>query len=256
MRATGPTRKDPNQEVREAANSTVYGTGNSGGTLAPDGVAQHFSVPTSLSSLEFESPGTLAFSAFITDIANDPNRCFTGVTCLKQTSEATVGAGAPLFGPANPIQWIRQIVNPPGSVKDYNINAIHGYDPVPVTVDTATDTFAAPKSFVSIDGVRFTTTGTLPAPLQAGVDYFVVSGTPTSFKVSLTKDGAPINITTAGTGATSAGRIRIIGDALDGSERATSCAETLTKVPSIFATKVNNSLIRECVSDNENGYMK
>jgi hypothetical protein len=247
---------DPNQEVREAANPTVYAAANAGGTIVPGGIDQHFSVPTSLSSLEFESQGTLAFSAFITDIANDPNRCFTGVTCLKQTSEATVGAGAPLFGPANPIQWIRQILDPPGSVKDYNINAIHGYDPIPVTVNVATDTFTAPKSFVSIDGVRFSTTGTLPAPLQAGVDYFVVSGTPTSFKVSSTAGGAPIVITTAGTGTTSAGRIRIIGDDPTGAERASSCAETLTKVPSIFATELSKTVIQECVSDVENGYMK
>jgi len=248
--------RDPNQEVREAANSTVYAAANSGGTIVPGGIARHFSLPTSLSSLEFDSNGTLAFSAFITDLANDPGRCFTGVTCLQQTSEATVGAGAPLFGAANPIQWIRQILNAPGSVKADNINAIHRYDPVSVAVDVATDTFTAPKSFVSIDGVRFGTTGTLPAPLQAGVDYFVVSGTPTSFKVSSTKGGAPIDITTAGTGMTSAGRIRIIGDDPNGAERATSCAETLTKVPSIFGKKLSNSVIQECVSDNENGFMK
>lgn len=247
---------DPNQEVREAANPTVYSAANAGGTIVPGGIDQHFSVPTSLSSLEFESDGSLAFSAFINDIANDPGRCFPGVTCLKQTSEATVGAGAPLFGALNPIQWIRQIVNAPGPVKFDNILAIHGYDPVAATVDAATDTFTAPKSFVSIDGVRFSTTGTLPAPLQAGVDYFVVSGTPTSFKVSSTAGGAPIDITTAGTGTTSAGRIRIIGDDPTGAERATSCAETLTKVPSISATKVSNSVILECVSDVENGYMK
>ena len=38
-------------------------------------------------------------------------------------------------------------------------------------------------------------------------------------------------------------------------ERASSCAETLTKVPSIFAEEVGN-VIFECVSDTENGYMK
>jgi hypothetical protein len=250
--ATDPN--DPNQEVREAVNPTLYAAANAGGTIVPAGIDRHFSVPTNLSSLEFESDGTLGFSAFITDLANDPGRCFPGIPCLPQTSQSTVGAGGSLFGSTNPIQWIRQIVNPPGDVKANTLKAIHRYDGIAVTANAATNTFASPKSFVNIDGVRFSTTDTLPAPLQAGVDYFVVSGTATSFKVASTKGGTAIDLTSAGTGTTTAERVRIIGDA--NTERAKSCAETLAKVPSIFATNLSATVIQECVSDTENGYMK
>jgi hypothetical protein len=81
-----------------------------------------------------------------------------------------------------------------------------------------------------------------------------VSGTATSFKVASTKGGAAIDLTSAGAGTTTAERVRIIGDA--SAERAKSCAETLAKVPSIFATNLSNTVIRECVSDTENGFMK
>jgi hypothetical protein len=245
--------KDPNQEVREAVNPTIYAAGNSGGTIVPGGIDRHFSLPTSLSSLEFESDGTLAFSAFITDLANDTGRCFSGVPCLAQTSQSTLGGGGSLFGATNPIQWIRQILNPPGSVKFDNIEAIHRYDGVTVTANAATNTFSTPKTFVDIDGVRLTSTGNLPAPLKAGTDYFVVNETATSFQVAKTNNGNPIDLTNAGTGTITAERIRVIGDTDD--ERASSCAETLTKVPSIFG-ELNSAGILECVSDTENGFMK
>ncbi|MFL5931923.1 MAG: hypothetical protein ACJ75P_11745 [Gaiellaceae bacterium] len=246
--------KDPNQEVREAANPTLYAAGNSAGTIVPDGLEgdRHFSLPTSLSSLEFESDGSLAFSAFITDFADDKGRCFSSVPCLAQTSQSTVGGGS-LFGATNPIQWIRQIVNPPGSVKYYNIEAIHRYDGVAVTANAATNTFSTPKTFVNIDGVRLTSTGNVPAPLKAGTDYFVVSETATSFQVAKTENGNPIDLTNAGTGTITAERIRVIGDTAD--ERASSCLETLTKVPSIYG-ELNSTGILECVSDTENGFMK
>ena len=250
----GADPQDPNQEVREAANPTVYAAGNSGGTIVPPGVDRHFSIPTELSSLEFESDGTLAFSAFITDLANDPGRCFSGVPCLPQTSQSTVGGGGSLFGVTNPIQWNRQILNPPGSVKDYNIEAIHRYDGITVTANASSNTFSSPKTFENIDGVRLSSTGNLPAPLKADTDYFVVTETATSFQVAKNENGNPIDLTNAGTGTITAERIRVIGDD-PVNERAGSCAETLTKVPSIFAVQVGN-VIFECVSDTENGYMK
>lgn len=48
----------------------------------------------------------------------------------------------------------------------------------------------------------------------------------------------------------------MIGDDANDAERATSCAETLTKVPSIFGVQLSPTVILECVSDTENGYMK
>jgi hypothetical protein len=248
--------RDPNQEVREASNSTVYATANSAGTIIPDGPDgdRHFSLPTSLSSLEFDSDGSLAFSAFITDITNDTGRCFTGVPCLPRTSQATVGAGAALFGTTNPIQWKREVLDPLNTVDRKSIDAVHRYDGIAVVANAATNSFATPKSFVNIDGVRFSTNGTLPAPLQAGVDYLVVNATAQSFKVAPPNGGGAIDITSQGVGTTTAERIRVIGD--KNAERADSCAETLTKVPSIFATDVSDTVIQECVSDTENGFMK
>lgn len=49
--------------------------------------------------------------------------------------------------------------------------------------------------------VELATTGTLPAPLATGTDYFVVTSTEDSFQVSATLDGDPIEITNDGTGA-------------------------------------------------------
>jgi hypothetical protein len=247
--------RDPNQEVQEAANDTLYGTANTGGTLVPAGIAQKFSVPTDLSSLEFNSAGTLAFAAFITDLANDTGRCFPGVTCLPQTTQASFGAGGSLFGDSNPIQWIRQILNPPDDVEAGTISAIHRYDGLVVTANAATNRFTAPKSFEKIDGVRFSTSGTMPAPLQAGVDYLVVQPSGLTFKVANAEGGGgAIDLTSAGTGTITAERVRIIGDSPK--ERANSCAATLTKVPSIAAVELSETVIQECVSDNENGYMK
>jgi hypothetical protein len=246
--------RDPNQEVRETENDTLYATANAGGTFVPAGIARKFSVPTELSSLEFFSPGTLAFAAFITDFDNDPGRCFPGVPCLQQTTEARFGAGGAIFGATNPIQWIRQILNPPDEVGADNILATHRYDPIVVTANAATDRFTAPKSLANIDGVRFTSTGTLPAPLQPGVDYRVVQQSGLTFKVAPPISGGPINLTSAGTGTITAERVRIIGDTKG--EQANSCAATLDKVPSIFAFDVSETEILECVSDTENGYMK
>jgi hypothetical protein len=106
---------------------------------------------------------------------------------------------------------------------------------------------------VNIDGVRLASTGNVPAPLKAGTDYFVVNPTATSFQVAKTNGGNAIDLTNAGTGTITAERIRVIGDTAD--ERATTCAETLTKVPSIFG-ELNSAGILECVSDTENGFMK
>lgn len=50
--------------------------------------------------------------------------------------------------------------------------------------------------------VTFTSTGTLPGGITAGIKYFVVSNdlTPNSFKISLSKNGTPLEITSTGTG--------------------------------------------------------
>ena len=53
-----------------------------------------------------------------------------------------------------------------------------------------------------IDGniLNLATTTTLPAPLTTTTDYYVISATATTFKLSLTSGGAEIDITDTGTG--------------------------------------------------------
>ncbi|MEO7933206.1 MAG: hypothetical protein ABIT76_08625 [Chthoniobacterales bacterium] len=73
-----------------------------------------------------------------------------------------------------------------------------------VTVNTGTDlaTVSTTHGLSAGQMVRFTTTGTLPSPLVAGTDYFVIASglTSTALKVSATSGGSAIDITTSGTG--------------------------------------------------------
>lgn len=72
------------------------------------------------------------------------------------------------------------------------------------TVNTGTDiltTSAAHGLHVSDDVIRVSSTSTLPAPLAAATDYYVIS-TPsiTTLQIATTAGGTAINLTTAGTG--------------------------------------------------------
>jgi len=65
--------------------------------------------------------------------------------------------------------------------------------------------FASERWFSTGDGVRFTTTGTLPAPLSAGTTYYVIYDTSrVAFRLATSVANAfaqiPIDITSAGTG--------------------------------------------------------
>lgn len=75
------------------------------------------------------------------------------------------------------------------------------------TANASTDllTFASERWFGTGDGVRFTSSGTLPAPLAAGTTYYAIRGTSkTAFGFATTRAnaiaGTAINITSAGTG--------------------------------------------------------
>lgn len=76
------------------------------------------------------------------------------------------------------------------------------------TADAATDVVTAVNSYPNEMAARFSTTGTLPAGLSAGVDYWLIrTGTPGSSKtsrVATSRDNAQagvyVDITTAGTG--------------------------------------------------------
>jgi hypothetical protein len=74
-------------------------------------------------------------------------------------------------------------------------------DSTAFTADASTDTITATAHGLS-DGdlIRFESTGTLPAGLSTGTDYYVRDAATNTFKVSTTLGGSAVNITDAGTG--------------------------------------------------------
>jgi hypothetical protein len=73
------------------------------------------------------------------------------------------------------------------------------------TANFSADTFTPNLVMNVVNGqkVRFSTTGTMPAGLTAGIDYFVVNAGSSTFQVSSTLGGTPVNFTTNGTGTLS-----------------------------------------------------
>jgi hypothetical protein len=247
--------RDPVQESRTVINTTVYeNRDDAAATFVPGGTSRALRLVTTESSLGFTTPGDVGFVATVEDFANDPLHCFADLPCLSQTTRSDVAGGATLFSSANPIAWKRRIVDPPSGVHAGTINAIHFYDPIAVGVNLETDTFTSARSFVGIDGVRFSSTGALPAPLVEGLDYFVLGATATTFQVSATQNGKALNIASAGSGAILAERVRVIGDTKK--ERAKSCSSRPATIPAISAIQLSKTVIETCVWDEENGWMK
>jgi hypothetical protein len=68
-------------------------------------------------------------------------------------------------------------------------------------VDTGADTFTiTAHGLQNGQRVQFTTSNTLPSPLAANTDYYVLSATANTFQVTATVGGAAVNLTTQGTG--------------------------------------------------------
>jgi hypothetical protein len=246
----GDQPRDPNQEVRSASNTTEYETRADLGLTFVPSTPTDVNVATSLSSLSFTSSGFESFFAEIQDFANDPSHCFKGVSCLPQTTRGDLTTTSDV----GPILWQRRITGVSKGTHPTTIVSIHFADPVFVSVNPSTNTFATTATFVRIDGVRFSTTGSLPGGLRHGVDYFVVNATATSFQVSTKKGGKPLDITSPGSDDLLAERIRIIGDQAD--ERWTSCSTPPPSLPAIVAQQVSKTVIDTCVWTSENGWMK
>jgi hypothetical protein len=70
------------------------------------------------------------------------------------------------------------------------------------TVDTGAETLDVGTSdgFSNEDTVYVTTTTTLPSPLTANTQYYVISATSSTIQLATTNGGSAINITTAGSG--------------------------------------------------------
>lgn len=70
----------------------------------------------------------------------------------------------------------------------------------PYTVNTSTEVITTTAYLENDMRINVQTTDTPPSPLVAGVDYFVINSTGTSFQISATLGGAAINITSTGIG--------------------------------------------------------
>jgi hypothetical protein len=243
--------RDPNQEVRSTSNVTQYESRADFGLTFVPRAPTAVQVETSASSISFTSKGLESFFAEIQDYAKDPSHCFRGVTCLPQSTRGDLTATGDDFGA---ILWTRRISGVPKGISASSIQSVHFADPVPVAAHPATNSFSASKSFAASDGVRFMTDGSLPGGLSAGVDYFVVGATETTFQVSTKRRGKPVDLTSAGSGTLLAESIRVIGD--DPGERWTSCTTSPPTLPAIVATQVTKTVIDTCVWTSENGWMK
>lgn len=73
----------------------------------------------------------------------------------------------------------------------------------PYTVNPTSDIFTTTTNFANDTQVSVfdTATGSFPSPLAINTTYFVVNSSGSSFQLSATSGGSPINITTTGTGA-------------------------------------------------------
>lgn len=75
------------------------------------------------------------------------------------------------------------------------------YSEVTFTADAATDKLLkAAHGLANGTVMVLHSTGTLPAPLAANTAYYVVNAATNDFQVSLTEGGAPVDITSAGSG--------------------------------------------------------
>jgi hypothetical protein len=88
-------------------------------------------------------------------------------------------------------------------LSQFNQGLVWGPVSMTFTVIGPPTTFLTVTSTASLQigvPIRFTTTGTLPAPLVAGDTYYIVSITPTTIEISSTPGGTPITLTTVGVG--------------------------------------------------------
>ena len=133
------------------------------------------------------------------DFTTYPLRHFGTLASTKDSTD--VGQGSLLTA-------TNAILRPTGAVKGpmfYERLWLLGEDKSPETVtsiDTVANTFGkAGHGLVLYTVVRLSSTGTLPAPIQANTDYFVANiPNANAFKLSATEDGSIIDLTTGGSG--------------------------------------------------------
>lgn len=88
-----------------------------------------------------------------------------------------------------------------GSATEFTLNHNLGENGSTFTVNAGTDLFtAAGHNLQNLDPVEFSTSGTLPDPLDSTLLYFVLVAEEDTFQVSLTPNGAAVDLTDTGSG--------------------------------------------------------
>lgn len=219
---------------------------NIDGTLALAGKSFTLKTASNTGRLSFTVPGAAEAAPAAFDVftpAQSSDYCFGSLACFDNTLHSTVVSTNGF------LLWTWSVFAPfPSGVSDKSILVVHTYEPLSVSASAATDTFSSGTSYVGVDGVVFSSS--LGATVQAGVKYFVVGATATSFKISATKSGKAIDVQSDGT--LPASRIRVVGDTKD--ER-TGCSGSPT-LPNMSATAVGKTQIDLVFCDSENGYVQ
>lgn len=72
---------------------------------------------------------------------------------------------------------------------------------VPGDINTGTDTITiTAHGFINNEKIRIVSSGSMPAPLSANVDYWIIGATSNTFQLATIANGPAINLTTVGTG--------------------------------------------------------
>lgn len=121
---------------------------------------------------------------------------------LTTASGVTMDSESSLYEDSgNSASYGTDLVNPLADAAITASSEATGYTDEPVNIDVAFNAVslasAQTHKLSNRDTVRFTAT-TLPSPLAAGVDYYVLPITEFGFAVSATPEGPIINITTSG----------------------------------------------------------
>jgi uncharacterized delta-60 repeat protein len=111
------------------------------------------------------------------------------------------------------------------------------------TVNSQSDTLTSPGEHRLAKGgvVRLASYGTLPGGLSSGVDYYLIDVATRTFRLSLSPDGRPVNITDTGTG------IHTV-DSQGAPKRVGSSALTFTADSSNFPASQGNGKIKIAIS--------
>ena len=149
-----------------------------------------------------ESPYTFNNNGWINDGANttDGNAVQAGLdrdlsNGVDVTNGVATGTGRVFDYPINPA------VPVPSGAPAAGDSPLLTFNVDFTEVDITTNQFAeAGHGLPNGAVVRFTSTGTLPAPLSASTDYFVVGTAANAFSVALTSAGVAVDLTTQGTG--------------------------------------------------------